>query len=48
MKKAKASGGAFALYGVNEQVGEVLAISGFTEIFSIHPGRAEGLAALKG
>ncbi len=46
MKKAKASGGAFALCGVNEQVGEVLDISGFAEIFTIHPGRAEGLAAL--
>ena len=46
MKKATASGGAFALCGVNEQVREVLDISGFAEIFSIHPGRAEGLAAL--
>lgn len=46
MKKATASGGAFALCGVNEQVREVLDISGFAEIFSIHPGRAEGIAAL--
>jgi anti-anti-sigma factor len=47
MKKAKASGGAFALCGVNEQVREVLEISGFADIFGIHPGRAEGIAALK-
>ena len=46
MKKAKASGGAFALCGVNEQVREVLDISGFADLFGIHPGRAEGVAAL--
>jgi anti-anti-sigma factor len=46
MRKAKASGGAFALCGVNEQVREVLDISGFAEVFSIHAGRAEGIAAL--
>ena len=46
MKKAKASGGAFALCGLNEQVREVLDISGFAEVFSIHAGRAEGIAAL--
>jgi anti-anti-sigma factor len=46
MKKAKASGGAFALCGVNEQVREVLDVSGLVEMFSIHPGRAEGVAAL--
>ena len=46
MKKAKASGGAFALCGVNAQVQEVLDISGFAEVFGIHPGRAEGIAAL--
>jgi anti-anti-sigma factor len=46
VKKANASGSAFALCGVNEQVREVLDISGFTEIFSIHPGRTEGVAAL--
>jgi anti-anti-sigma factor len=48
MKKAKASGGVFALCGVNEQVREVLDISGFADLFSIHPGRAEGIAALRG
>jgi anti-anti-sigma factor len=46
IKKAKATGSAFALCGVNEQVREVLDISGFTAMFSIHPGRAEGIAAL--
>ncbi len=46
MKKAKASGGVFALCGVNEQVREVLGIGGFADMFSVHPGRAEGLAAL--
>lgn len=46
MKKAKASGGAFALCGVNEQVREVLDVSGFADMFGIHPGRAEGIAAL--
>jgi anti-anti-sigma factor len=46
VKKAKATGGVFALCGVNEQVREVLDISGFTAMFSIHPGRAEGIAAL--
>ena len=47
MKKAKASSGAFALCGVSEQVREVLEISGFADIFSVHPGRAEGIAALQ-
>jgi anti-anti-sigma factor len=46
LKKAKASGGVFALCGVNEQVRQILDISGFAELFSIHPGRAEGIAAL--
>jgi anti-anti-sigma factor len=46
VRKAKASGSVFALCGVNEQVREVLDISGFTAMFSIHPGRAEGIAAL--
>ena len=46
MKTAKASGGAFARCGLNAQVREVLDISGFTAMFNIHPGRAEGIAAL--
>jgi anti-anti-sigma factor len=45
MKKAKASGGAFALCGVNDQVREVLDISGLADMFSVHPGRTEGIAA---
>ncbi len=48
MKKAAVAGGAFALCGVNAEVREVLDISGFADIFTIHPGRAEGLAALNG
>ena len=46
IKKAKASGSVFALCGVNEQVREVLDISGFAAMLSIHSGRAEGIAAL--
>ena len=46
MKKAQASGGVFALCGVNEQVRDVLDVSGFAALFSIHAGRAEGIAAL--
>ena len=48
MKKATAAGGSFALCGLNDQVREVLDISGLADMFSIHPGRAEGLAALNG
>src|SRR5262249_2233891 len=46
VKKATATGGIFALCGVNEQVREVLDVSGFTTMFSIHSGRAEGIEAL--
>lgn len=46
MKKAKVSGAAFALCGVNEQVREVLDTTGLESIIPIHPGRTEGLAAL--
>jgi anti-anti-sigma factor len=46
LKKAKAAGGVFALCGVNEQVRQVLEVSGFTGLFCIHPGRADGIAAL--
>jgi anti-anti-sigma factor len=46
IKKIKASGGAFALCGLQDQVREVLDISGFTPMLSIHNGRADGLAAL--
>jgi anti-anti-sigma factor len=47
VKKAKASGGVFALCGVNEQVREILDTSGFDAMFSIYPGRADGIAALQ-
>ena len=46
MKKATATGSVFALCGVNAQVQEVLDISGFAAMFTIHPGRTEALAAL--
>jgi len=46
VKKANEAGSVFALCGVNDQVRQVLDISGFTAMFRIHPGRAEGLAAL--
>ena len=46
VKKANASGSVFALCSVNDQVRQVLDVSGFTPMFSIHPGRAEGIAAL--
>jgi anti-anti-sigma factor len=45
VKKAKASGALFALCGLNEQVREVLDISGFSSMFSIYSDRAEGLVA---
>jgi len=46
VKKAKASGSVFALCGVNEQVREVLDVSGFPAMFNIYADRAEGIAAL--
>ena len=46
MKKANASGAAFALCGVNEQVREVLDTAGVAPMVALYPGRAEGLAAL--
>jgi anti-anti-sigma factor len=46
VKKANASGGVFAFCSVNDQVRQVLDVSGFTPMFSIHSGCAEGLAAL--
>jgi anti-anti-sigma factor len=46
VKKANAIGSVFALCSVSDQVRQVLDISGFTAMFSIHSGRAEGLAAL--
>jgi anti-anti-sigma factor len=48
LKKVQAAGGAFALCGVRAPVREVLDISGFTSMMSIHPARAEAIAALRG
>jgi anti-anti-sigma factor len=48
VKKVKAAGGSFALCGVQDSVREVLDITGFTSMLSIHPARAEAIAALGG
>jgi anti-anti-sigma factor len=48
VKKVKAAGGSFALCGVRDSVREVLDITGFTGMFSIHPARDEAIAALRG
>jgi anti-anti-sigma factor len=51
VKKAKASGGVFALCGVNEQVREILDTSGFDAMFNIprprrRPRGAAGVAGV--
>lgn len=48
VKRVKASGGVFALCSVQAPVREVLDISGFTAMLSIHPERAEAIAAMAG
>jgi anti-anti-sigma factor len=48
LKRVKAGGGAFALCNVQPSVREVLDISGFTAMLSIHGDRAEGITALAG
>jgi anti-anti-sigma factor len=48
VKKVKAAGGSFALCGVQDSVREVLDITGFTGMLSIHPARADGIAAMAG
>lgn len=48
VKKVKAAGGSFALCEVQASVREVLEITGFTGMFSIHGARAEAIAALAG
>jgi anti-anti-sigma factor len=48
VKRVKASGGSFALCSVQDSVREVLDISGFTAMLTIHPARADGIAALAG
>ena len=45
LKKARAAKGRFALCSVQPSVQEVLEISGFTVLLSIHPGRAAALEA---
>jgi anti-anti-sigma factor len=45
VKRVKASGGAFALCAVQTPVREVLDFSGFAPMFSIHPARADAIAA---
>jgi anti-anti-sigma factor len=48
VKKVNAAGGSFALCGVQNSVREVLDITGFTSMISIHPARADALAVLGG
>jgi anti-anti-sigma factor len=48
VKKVKAAGGSFALCGVQDSVREVLDITGFTGMFSVHAARGDALAALTG
>jgi anti-anti-sigma factor len=48
VKKVKAAGGSFALCGVQASVREVLDITGFTSMMSIHPARGDAIAALGG
>ena len=47
VKKVKAAGGSFALCSVQDSVREVLDITGFTGMFSIHAARADAIAALR-
>jgi anti-anti-sigma factor len=46
LKRVKAGGGVFAVCSVQPSVLEVLDISGFTGMLSIHPARAEAIAAM--
>ncbi len=46
VKKAHAAQGRFALCSVQPPVQEVLEISGFTSLLSIHPGRAGAVEAM--
>lgn len=48
LKRVKASGGVFALCSVRDPVREVLDISGFTGMFSIHSARPDAIAAMAG
>ena len=46
LKRVKAANGMLALCAVQAPVKEVLDITGFTRMLSLHSGRAEALAAL--
>jgi anti-anti-sigma factor len=46
LKKVKAANGSFALCSVQDSVRDVLDISGFTAMLSIHAARSDGIAAL--
>ena len=46
LKKVKAANGSFALCSVRDSVRDVLEISGFTAMLSIHPARSDAIAAL--
>jgi anti-anti-sigma factor len=46
LKKVKATGGSFALCGVQDSVREVLDIAGFTGMINIYPARAVAIAAI--
>ena len=45
-KKLKASGGKFAMFGLNQSVREVFEISGFSAILSVYPSETEAVAAM--
>jgi anti-anti-sigma factor len=45
-KKIKSAGGSFALCSVRDSVREVLDVSDLTSMLSIHPARAEAIAAM--
>ncbi len=47
LKRAKAEGRQIHLCGLSEPVHEVFQVSGLVQIFPIHPGPAEALAALE-
>jgi len=47
VKKVKAARGKLALSGLKPHVQEVFDVSGFSSIFSIHPGRDAALAAVQ-
>ena len=45
-KKLKASGGKFAMFGLNQSVREVFEISGFSAILSVYPSETEAVAGM--